>query len=979
MKFSALGIILVSCLLIPVNGIAATYYVDAATGDDAHTSTQAQDPSTPWETISHAASVVPAGTAGSANVISVAGGTYDSALGEVFPITFAADHVSAIGTGAGSTTVDGGGTGAIIGIQATGITVQGFTFDDATTAIDADIGGFTISNNVFSNDPDFAIGTGVSYVANHSASANWSAGDVSIVDNQINVSTDGIFIDVLVDGNTLAIDVDLGAMTVESNTFRGTGAAGGLDINRIAATNVTGGSATVGVITIHDNGFNDGGDGVHFAGSLTNMVDTAVAVGAVNLTQNDFSDPSGYAIKLDHYNISQWSGSTTGSLGRVLLTSNNVANTVGQGILISDIGPWQYLSGDASVVFGGVSISDTNSVSVFTGNGITINYNNISYLSGNASATLGPISVTDCSTITAPAVGLHIKFTSVARNLTEQATVSLGDMTVSNNLFDTDNQCLHYEYDYVGMGMSGTTGFTSGQLIITNNTLDTGNWGSAWLDYSGCGQQLADSATVQVGDMVFRGNTVIAASGRALYVSFDDIGYNMDGNSQVTWGDMFVGGPQPTDANSFTTDGGIDISYDDLAYDMEGFASLEMGDLWIENNSLVGGGVEIDVSDEVGYELYGNASATLPTFYIVGNTIDANSDAIDFENGYGYGYLYDDAVLVVGGFEVADNVIGFGSSSYSSGVRYYLASLTGNEISDNSRITLGDIVVDSNLFDATTQNCIAINLPGLAYNQGGSTTVEVGNIEVTNNQIGSTQTAVYLDIDTYGSANGTVTVGDVKISGNTIDGIASGDPGINIEYYLSPDDTSTATIGQTLIQLNSLTGGAGEDGIRLLFEESIDPGATGAIGQPTVAMNTIESFITGVYLDNIDDVSIVSNTITGNVDGIWATIDSVGHIVTQNNLYGNSNAAVTNLATTWIDAEDNWWGDASGPFDIIGTIEVPPCTGNPADEVNSDGLGDDSGDYVAYCPWATEPFALPLIFTDGFESGDTSLWSATNP
>jgi len=590
MKFSTLGLVLVSCLLVSVNGLAATYYVNAATGSDAHTSIQAQNPSTPWKTISHAAATVPAGVPGSPNIIQVVAGTYDTANGEVFPVAVVNADVSLLGAGAASTTIDGGGTATLLNLQQRGATVQGFTLDDATTAIDADIGGFTISNNVFSNDTDFAIGTGVSYVASVSASANWSAGDVSIVDNQINVSTDGVFVDVLVDGNTMAIDVDLGAMTVESNTFNGTAAAGGLDINRLAATNVSGGSVTVGVITIHDNGFNDGGDGVHFAGSLTNMVDTTVAVGAVNLTQNDFSDPSGYAIKLDHYNISHWSGSTTGTLGRVLLTSNNVANTVGQGILISDIGPWQYLSGDASVLFSGVSISDTNSVSVFTGNGITINYNNISYLSGNASATLGPILVTDCSTITAPAVGLHIKFTSVARNLTEQATVSLGDMTVSNNLFDTDNQCLHYEYNYAGMGMSGTTGFTSGQLIITNNTLDTGNWGSAWLDYSGYGQQLADSATVQVGDMVFRGNTVIAASGRALYVSFDDIGYNMDGNSQVTWGDMFVGGPQPTDANSFTTDGGIDISYDDLAYDMEGFASLEMGDLWIENNSLLGGG-----------------------------------------------------------------------------------------------------------------------------------------------------------------------------------------------------------------------------------------------------------------------------------------------------------------------------------------------------------------------------------------------------
>jgi hypothetical protein len=480
--------------------------------------------------------------------------------------------------------------------------------------------------------------------------------------------------------------------------------------------------------------------------------------------------------------------------------------------------------------------------------------------------------------------------------------------------------------------------------------------------------------------MIFRGNTVVTTSG-GLYLEFDYLGSGMDGDSQVTWGDVLIGGPQPADANSFPTGGGIDISYSDVGYDMEGYASLEMGDLWIENNSILGGGnVEIEFPNSVGYELYGNASATLPTFHIVGNAIEAGSniDAIDFLS-YGHGYLYDDAVLVVGGFEVTDNVIGFGSSSYSSGVRYNIDGLTYDSVEDNSRITVGDIVVDSNVFDATTQTCIAIYLANLASNQYGNSTIEVGRIEVTNNQIGSTQTAVYLEIDTYGAGSGTVTVGDVKISGNTIDGIASGDRGINIEYDLSPSDTSSATIGRTLIQLNTLIGGAGEEGVRLLFEGSIDPGATAVIGQTTVAMNTIESFSTGVYLDDFDDVSIINNTITGNIDGIWATIDSVGHTITQNNLYGNSNAAVTNLATTWIDAEDNWWGDASGPYDIIGTIEVPPCTGNPADEVNSDGLGDDSGDYVAYCPWATEPFDPPLIFIDGFESGDTDMWDAATP
>ena len=73
-------------------------------------------------------------------------------------------------------------------------------------------------------------------------------------------------------------------------------------------------------------------------------------------------------------------------------------------------------------------------------------------------------------------------------------------------------------------------------------------------------------------------------------------------------------------------------------------------------------------------------------------------------------------------------------------------------------------------------------------NQDGSSTIEVGKIEVTNNQIGSTETAVYLEIDTYGEANGTVTVDDVNISGNTITGnvdglLSMGFPDVHCRYF----------------------------------------------------------------------------------------------------------------------------------------------------------------------------------------------------
>ena len=85
--------------MLAVPAFAATYYVDINTGDDAHTAIQAQNPATPWRTLTHAEASAPGGTPGSPTTIQVAAGIYSTGAGESLPITFSQPDIEIIGSG----------------------------------------------------------------------------------------------------------------------------------------------------------------------------------------------------------------------------------------------------------------------------------------------------------------------------------------------------------------------------------------------------------------------------------------------------------------------------------------------------------------------------------------------------------------------------------------------------------------------------------------------------------------------------------------------------------------------------------------------------------------------------------------------------------------------------------------------------------------------------------------------------------------
>ena len=128
-------------------------------------------------------------------------------------------------------------------------------------------------------------------------------------------------------------------------------------------------------------------------------------------------------------------------------------------------------------------------------------------------------------------------------------------------------------------------------------------------------------------------------------------------------------------------------------------------------------------------------------------------------------------------------------------------------------------------------------------------------------------------------------------------------------------------------------------------------------------------------------VSLEGETIIGHDVGVYlndyaseSSTSIYDVMITNSAIDGITGAVVNDYSGTEIGAELNWWGDATGPLDTIGTDEAgnPPCY-TPATMINADGLGDVVSEYVDYCPWLTTfPARLTLeADADCYSAGDT--------
>ena len=291
-----------------------------------------------------------------------------------------------------------------------------------------------------------------------------------------------------------------------------------------------------------------------------------------------------------------------------------------------------------------------------------------------------------------------------------------------------------------------------------------------------------------------------------------------------------------------------------------------------------------------------------------------------YPNGQPRGIQFNNSYSAGRQVEIKDNIIGDnGLEMYSGAVGIYTRLANASSIVENNTITLSSGV---SWADPGSQ-AVGLLL-GWSYDNG---------FTAKNNHINSNKYGIGIMV--FG--NGTIT-NPLILEGNTLtstnsDARDTGDgTGIFISnQYLFAGDMNPSYV---IIRNNNEISG---------YVKGIDIIKGGTSTQPlTIQVLDNSATIIGNQFGidaNFGALTITGNTIKENETGVRLTGTATA-VVHSNGIFDNTNYGLQNTTGVIIDAEDNWWGDASGPY---------------KDPENKCGLGNKVSNDVDFQPWRTTP------------------------
>jgi parallel beta-helix repeat protein len=756
------AIVTISLFALALAGTVAaspdtTYYVNATGGNDGNTGlSEAQA----WQTITHAVNTVPAGASlADPNIINVSAGIYELP-NETFPITFNNASISLIGAGAATTIIDGGGAAEILDINASNITIDGFTITNGTKGIFSDdFGGFTILDNTFTNVSD-----GVHLDINKSAAdlaTDYTLDAIRIRGNTFNISDKGVYLDIYpvyaplhLTGQTLTIgDIDILDNVFDMVTMVTTY---GVDIEDIWVEKVDDGSIEVGEVNISGNEFYGGAYGIDFYGDFLYLTNTNVTADNVVMNNNTFENQTETAMYIDYYDVEYWYGTTTGTYGDLEINGNTITSVTTDAIYIADYAYFDFFEDDAALTVGNLYLED-NEMNV-SGDGIYV-ASCAEELYDNASIAMGDVFINNNTIVSRGDNGIYLEYLCAdgdydgfGAHMYNNSEVTTGAVHIDENRITASSEAIYVYYEYVAYEMEENANLSMGDIYVQNNDISGDSDGIYMYYYDGdVGYDMYDDAYAELPDYVITGNT-FNVTGDGIYLYTYENPYEIYDDAIFDFGGALIDG-NTFNAEDVGMDYGIYFEYYEFCYDNYDRSASIIGEVTITNNRFY------DLGDDA-ISIYYNK---------VGNELE------------------DESTLDVGDLVIADNLIE--NVTASDGIDVSYSSVYSY---DESRLTMGMLDILRNEISNVSEDGVDIDYDLYAYD---NSTLTIGRARIQRNTIDACGDAgVDLYMFLYNDTGATVNLGNPLIEGNTISNCADG---------ITFEDVENATIRSNLLVNNT--------------------------------------------------------------------------------------------------------------------------------------------------------------------------------
>jgi len=452
--------------------------------------------------------------------------------------------IRGIGTGENQPLIDGGGgIGFVIAVN--NVTIENVNISNSSIGVFCNHSGITILNNTFwfdSHSIDF------NYTADFNINTNYHVYDNLIHQNHFLINTtndyDGaIIVNLALHYQNHSGTVTIGDFTITENHFLlNDSYAYAVLYNENSIKWLEDGSISIGMFNFSDNTLyknNSGNNGVYFTGSLSHLKNDSVTVDDIIVSYNMVTNQTNAAFSLEQYMAENWSGTTTGLFGDILVMNNIISSSVSSdGIQISEM----YVMGfqdDASLTIGNCHIIGNN-VMVTEGYAIVFYMDNIGYqLTDDASVLVGPVIIS--SNVLSDGYGFLIDYYQCGFALHQESSCTFGDFQIVNNTIESTENGIHIQqFSYLGFELYDNATFIMADIHLDDNQIESGLNG-IYFSQLLLGENLSEDSLCSIGNLTLNDNVISSGGDGILFtdnLSSFRLGNSMSENSVVSFHDI---------------------------------------------------------------------------------------------------------------------------------------------------------------------------------------------------------------------------------------------------------------------------------------------------------------------------------------------------------------------------------------------------------------------------------------------------------